>query len=133
MHKVMVVDDSAMMRVVISNFVSSLPDFKVVATAENGKAALEQLGKFPDLNLILLDIEMPGMNGLEFLRHAKMKTRAKVVILSSVASAGSRQASEARSLGADAIITKPSGAVSMDLADKRGAELARVMSHVLAA
>lgn len=133
MHKVMVVDDSAMMRVVISNFVSSLPDFKVVATAENGKAALEQLGKFPDLNLILLDIEMPGMNGLEFLRHAKMKTRAKVIILSSVASAGSRQASEARSLGADAIITKPSGAVSMDLADKRGAELARVMSVVLAA
>ncbi len=133
MHKVMVVDDSAMMRVVISNFVSSLPDFKVVASAENGKAALEQLPKFPDLNLILLDIEMPGMNGLEFLRHAKMKTRAKVVILSSVASAGSRQASEARSLGADAIITKPSGAVSMDLADKRGAELARVMSLVLAA
>ncbi|MEK4035183.1 response regulator [Methylocystis sp. IM3] len=133
MHKVMVVDDSAMMRVVISNFVSSLPDFKVVTSAENGKAALEQLAKFPDLNLILLDIEMPGMNGLEFLRHAKMKTRAKVVILSSVASAGSKQASEARSLGADAIITKPSGAVSMDLADKRGAELARVMSLVLAA
>ena len=76
---------------------------------------------------------MPGMNGLEFLRHAKMRTRAKVIILSSVASAGSKQASEARSLGADAIVTKPSGAVSMDLADKRGAELSRVMSRVLAA
>jgi two-component system, chemotaxis family, protein-glutamate methylesterase/glutaminase len=133
MHKVMIVDDSAMMRVVISNFVSSLSEFRVVASAENGKVALELLSKFPDLNLILLDIEMPGMNGLEFLRHAKMRTRAKVIILSSVASAGSKQASEARSLGADAIVTKPSGAVSMDLADKRGAELARVMSRVLAA
>lgn len=133
MHKVMIVDDSAMMRVVIANFVASLPDYKVVASAENGKVALDQLAKFPDLNLILLDIEMPGMNGLEFLRHAKMRTRAKVIILSSVAGAGSRQASEARSLGADAIVTKPSGAVSMDLADKRGAELARVMSRVIAA
>jgi two-component system, chemotaxis family, protein-glutamate methylesterase/glutaminase len=133
MQKVMIVDDSAMMRVVISNFVSSLPDYRVVASAENGKVALELLSRFPDLNLILLDIEMPGMNGLEFLRHAKMRTRAKVIILSSVASAGSKQASEARSLGADAIVTKPSGAVSMDLADKRGAELSRVMSRVLAA
>jgi two-component system chemotaxis response regulator CheB len=133
MQKVMIVDDSAMMRVVISNFVSSLPGYRVVASAENGKVALELLSRFPDLNLILLDIEMPGMNGLEFLRHAKMRTRAKVIILSSVASAGSKQASEARSLGADAIVTKPSGAVSMDLADKRGAELSRVMSRVLAA
>lgn len=130
MHKVMVVDDSAMMRVVISNFVSSLPNYKVVAAAENGRKALEQLAKFPDLSLILLDIEMPEMNGLEFLRHAKLKSRAKIVILSSVAAAGSRQASEARSLGADAIVTKPSGAVSMDLADKRGAELARIMSSL---
>jgi two-component system chemotaxis response regulator CheB len=129
----MIVDDSAMMRVVISNFVSSLPGYRVVASAENGKVALELLSRFPDLNLILLDIEMPGMNGLEFLRHAKMRTSAKVIILSSVASAGSKQASEARSLGADAIVTKPSGAVSMDLADKRGAELSRVMSRVLAA
>jgi len=133
MHKVMVVDDSAMMRVVISNFVAALPNYKIVAAAENGKKALEQLDKFPDLSLILLDIEMPEMSGLEFLRHVKMKSRAKVVILSSVATAGSKQASEARSLGADAIVTKPSGAVSMDLADKRGTELARVMASVLAA
>jgi len=73
------------------------------------------------------------MDGLQFLRHAKMKTRAKVVILSSVAVAGSKQAAEARALGADAIVTKPSGAVSLDLADKRGDELARVMKKVVGA
>ena len=127
MPNVMIVDDSAMMRVVISNFVSSIPGYRVVAVAENGRKALDMLGKLKDLSLILLDIEMPEMNGLEFLRHAKMKSRAKVAILSSVAAAGSPQAAEARKLGADAIITKPSGAVSMDLADKRGAELARVI------
>jgi len=128
MRKVMIVDDSAMMRVVVSNFVGGLPGYKVVAAAENGKKALEQLGKLPDLDVILLDIEMPEMNGLEFLRHAKMKSSAKVVILSSVAAAGSRYAAEARKLGADAIVTKPSGAVSMDLADKRGAELAKTLA-----
>jgi two-component system, chemotaxis family, protein-glutamate methylesterase/glutaminase len=131
MPKVMIVDDAAMMRVVIGNFVSKLPGYQVVAAAENGKKALEQITRTPDIDLILLDIEMPEMNGLQFLRHAKMKTRAKIVILSSVALAGSKQAAEARALGADAIVTKPSGAVSLDLADKRGEELARVMKRVV--
>jgi len=133
MYKVMIVDDAAMMRVVIGNFVAKLPGFSVAAVAENGKKALDHIAKRHDLDLILLDIEMPEMDGLQFLRHAKMKTRAKVVILSSVAVAGSKQAAEARALGADAIVTKPSGAVSLDLADKRGDELARVMNKVVGA
>ncbi len=133
MYKVMIVDDAAMMRVVIGNFVAKLPGFSVAAVAENGKKALDHIAKRHDLDLILLDIEMPEMDGLQFLRHAKMKTRAKVVILSSVAVAGSKQAAEARALGADAIVTKPSGAVSLDLADKRGDELARVMKKVVGA
>jgi two-component system chemotaxis response regulator CheB len=130
-HKVMIVDDAAMMRLVISNFISPLPDFEVVAAAANGKAALEQMKKHPDLELILLDIEMPEMDGLEFLRHAKLKTRAKIIILSSVAVAGSPHAAKARELGADAIVTKPSGAVSMDLADKRGSQLVQTMKTLI--
>jgi two-component system chemotaxis response regulator CheB/two-component system chemotaxis response regulator CheY len=130
-HKVMVVDDAAMMRVVVSNFISPLPEFQVVAAAANGKLALEQLSKHPDLALILLDIEMPEMDGLEFLRHAKLKTRAKVIILSSVAVAGSPHAARARELGADAIVTKPSGAVSMDLAEKRGSQLIQTMQKLV--
>ncbi len=130
-HKVMVVDDAAMMRVVVSNFISPIPEFKVVAAAANGRLALEQLSKHPDLALILLDIEMPEMDGLEFLRHAKLKTRAKVIILSSVAVAGSPHAAKARELGADAIVTKPSGAVSMDLAEKRGSQLIQTMQKLV--
>ncbi len=132
-HKVMVVDDAAMMRVVVSNFIAPLPEFKVVAAAANGKIALEHLSKHPDLDLILLDIEMPEMDGLEFLRHAKLKTRAKVIILSSVAVAGSPHAAKARELGADAIVTKPSGAVSMDLAEKRGSQLIQTMQKLVQA
>lgn len=130
-HKVMLVDDAAMMRLVISNFIAPLPEFEIVASAANGKAALEQLKKHPELELILLDIEMPEMDGLEFLRHAKLRTRAKIVVLSSVAVAGSPHAAKARELGADAIVTKPSGAVSMDLADKRGSQLVQTMKTLM--
>ncbi len=130
-HKVMLVDDAAMMRMVVSKFISPLPEFQIVATAANGKLALEQLSKHPDLKLILLDIEMPEMDGPEFLRHAKLKTRAKIVILSSVAVAGSPHAAKARELGADAIVTKPSGAISMDLAEKRGSQLVQTMQKLV--
>lgn|SRR5271157_3080290 len=130
-HKVMIVDDAAMMRLVITNFIAPLPEFEIVASASNGKVALEQLKKHPDLELILLDIEMPEMDGLEFLRHAKLRTRAKIVILSSVAVAGSPHAAKARELGADAIVTKPSGAVSMDLAEKRGSQLVQTMKTLI--
>ena len=126
-HKVMIVDDSLMMRTVIRSFVDKVPGFEVGVMAENGKAALAALDKHPDLSLILLDIEMPEMDGLEFLRFAKLKSKAKIIILSSVALAGSPQAAKARSLGADAIVTKPSGAVSIDLEDKRGQELISIM------
>ena len=82
-------------------------------------------------DLILLDIEMPEMDGLEFLRHARLKSKAKVVVLTSVAPEGSVKAMQARALGADAVITKPSGAVSYDLAEKRGSELVQTIYRLL--
>ncbi len=130
---VMIVDDAAMMRLYISSFLKSLKDFKVVAQAANGQDALEKLAEHPDLDLILLDIEMPVMDGLEFLRHAKLKTRAKICMLSSVTVSGSPIAAKARELGADGVVAKPSGTVSHDLEEKTGDELARVMRSLVAA
>jgi two-component system chemotaxis response regulator CheB len=126
-YKVMVVDDAAMMRLYISSFLASMPDFKMVAQASNGQEALDKLNDLPDLDLILLDIEMPVMDGLEFLRHAKLKTRAKICMLSSVTGAGSPMAAKARQLGADGIVAKPSGTVSHDLEEKTGDELRQTM------
>jgi CheY-like chemotaxis protein len=132
-RKVMIVDDSAMMRMVIRKFVTDLHGFEVSASVSNGKLALAELKKQSDLSLILLDIEMPEMDGFEFLRYARINTKAKICILSSVAAVGSPQAAKARQLGADAIVTKPSGAVSIDLAEKRGSELAHVIRKLVAA
>ena len=131
-YKVMVVDDAAMMRLYISSFLKSLPDFEIVAQAANGQEALDKLAVTPGVELILLDIEMPVMDGMEFLRHAKLKTRAKICMLSSVTVQGSPLAAKARELGADGVVSKPSGTVSHDLEEKTGDELARVMRAIMA-
>ena len=128
--RVMVVDDAAMMRLVIQYVLGDDPYFRLAGFAANGREALDKLTSVqPDL--IILDIEMPEMDGLEFLRHARLKSEAKVVVLTSVAPLGSPRAIEALSLGADAVITKPSGAVSYDLKEKRGSEIRQTIYRLL--
>ncbi len=119
---VMIVDDAALMRTVIRNVVQGEADMNVVASCENGKVALDQLRQAAP-HVIILDIEMPQMDGLTFLRHAKLQSRARVIVLSSVVDVGSEKALAAKKLGADAVLAKPSGAVSFDLAEKRGTTL----------
>jgi len=126
---IMVVDDSAVMRMIISNILMKNPMFQV-SFATNGKEATEAI-KTEKPDLILLDIEMPEMNGLEFLRFARLRCRSKICILSSIASAGSKAAREAVALGADGVICKPSGAVSYDLEQKTGEELMSTINRLL--
>jgi chemotaxis response regulator CheB len=128
--RIMIVEDAAMMRLVIQNMLSGDPNLYVAGFAANGRDALDKLAEVkPDL--ILLDIEMPEMDGLEFLRHARLKTKAKVVVLTSVAPMGSNKAMRAHALGADVVISKPSGAVSYDLEEKRGSELRQTIYRLL--
>lgn len=132
MKRIMLVEDSVLMRAIIRKIVESADGFKVVAEASNGKVALDLLDKAkPDL--IILDLEMPVMNGLEFLRNARLRTKAKVLVLSSVAQAGSKNALEARKLGAAAVMGKPSGAVSLDLERKSGHLVVDIMKSLLRA
>jgi chemotaxis response regulator CheB len=128
--KIMIVDDAAMMRFVLKKMLSRDANLHLASSASNGREALDQLDAVqPDL--ILLDIEMPEMDGLEFLRHARLKSQAKVVVLTSVAPKGSSKAMQARALGADAVIQKPSGTVSYDLERKRGSEIRRTIYELL--
>lgn len=120
--KILVVDDSFMMRTLITDIVSADPDLKVIGDAENGKIALEK-AKALTPDVILMDIEMPEMSGLEALKRLTLVSKAKVIIISSVAQVGSPQAIEARKLGAFAVIPKPSGSMSLDIAQKKGSEI----------
>lgn len=123
---VLIVDDSALMRNLISRIVDSTPGLKTVDKAMNGLFALQKIPKCnPDI--IVLDIEMPEMNGIEFLKERKrLGIEIPVVILSSVAKSGAQITMEALSLGASDFITKPSGSVSSDIHTVAG-ELSRML------
>ncbi len=121
-HRVMIVDDSFLMRRVIHNIVERDARLSVVGEAADGQEALGLLDSL-DPEVILLDIEMPRMDGLEFLRHAQLLTEARVIVISSVAQLGSPQALEVLSLGVADILPKPSGVLSVDFDEQRGQAL----------
>jgi len=119
---VLIVDDSFLMRRVIKNILETDSSFDVVGEAVDGLDALEKVTDLsPDV--ILLDIEMPRLDGIGFLKQAKMLTDAVIIVISSVTRLGSPQAMEALDLGVADIICKPSGVLSMDLEKERSDEL----------
>jgi two-component system chemotaxis response regulator CheB len=113
---VLIVDDSALMRNLISKMVEATPGLSVADTAMNGRFALEKIAKRnPDV--IVLDLEMPDMNGIEFLRERKkLGIKIPVIILSSIAEKGAAVTMEALGLGASDFVQKPSGSISIDIA-----------------
>ena len=112
---VLIVDDSALMRNLIGHMVDDTPGLAVAEKAMNGKFALDKIPRVnPDV--IVLDLEMPEMNGIEFLKEReKQGIKIPVVILSSVARRGAEITMQALSLGASDFIQKPSGSVSEDI------------------
>jgi two-component system chemotaxis response regulator CheB len=124
--RVLVVDDSFVMRALIRDILAADPDLEVVGEAANGRLALDE-AKALTPNVILLDIEMPVMDGIECLKRLRLVSRAKVVIVSSVAQLGSPQAMEAQRLGAVRVVEKPSGAMSLDLGLKKGHEIVQAV------
>jgi len=118
-RRVLVVDDSLLMRTVIRDIVAADENFEVVGEAVDGLEAIEKARTLkPDL--ILLDIEMPRLDGLAALKQLRLVSVATVIVVSSAAQLGSSQAIEARRLGAADVIAKPAGALSLDLQARRG-------------
>ena len=114
--KVLIVDDSALMRSLIGKIVDGTAGLTVADKAMNGRFALQKLDRVqPDI--IVLDLEMPEMNGIEFLRERKkLKIDIPVIILSSIAKEGARVTMDCLELGASDFVTKPSGSESANLA-----------------
>jgi two-component system chemotaxis response regulator CheB len=118
--KVLVVDDSALVRKLLGRVFAEQPDFEV-KVARNGVEALEQLTIFqPDV--ITLDVHMPEMDGLECLDRIMVERPSPVVMVSSLTAEGADATLEALRLGAVDFVAKPGGAVSLRI-DELGAEL----------
>lgn len=112
--KVLVVDDSAFMRKLITDFLSEDPRFHVIGTARNGKDAIQKVKEWqPDV--VTLDVEMPEMNGLDALQAIMSENPTRVVMLSTTTKEGAENTLLAMSYGAIDFIAKPSGAISLDL------------------
>jgi two-component system chemotaxis response regulator CheB len=106
--KVLVVDDSALMRKLISDMINSSPDCEVIGIARDGEEAIEKVNQLrPDV--VTLDVEMPRINGLEALAHIMMHMPTPVIMLSALTKEGAETTMRALELGAVDFIAKPGG------------------------
>lgn len=104
--RVLIVDDSAVVRETLASLFESSSEFEVIGTAGDPYIAAKKLQTIvPDV--ITLDIEMPRMDGLSFLRHLMNQHPLPVVVCSSMAESGSANALTALEYGAVEIIEKP--------------------------
>jgi two-component system, chemotaxis family, protein-glutamate methylesterase/glutaminase len=112
--KVLVVDDSAFMRKLISDFLATSDQLEVAGIARNGEDAIAKIVKLsPDV--LTLDVEMPKMNGIEALKRIMAECPLPVVMVSSTTKEGAEETLKAIQLGAVDFIAKPSGTISLDL------------------
>jgi two-component system, chemotaxis family, protein-glutamate methylesterase/glutaminase len=122
--RILIVDDSAVMRNLLRSVIRTEIEFEVVGTAADGESALGLLEHLrPDL--ILLDVEMPVMDGLATLRKLRSRgLRMPVIMCSSLTQRGARVTIEALASGASDYVAKPAGQAS-------AAEAIRALAHEL--
>ena len=118
MIKVLVVDDSPLVRQLLTHLLSDAPNIKVVGTAEDPYEAREQIKKLhPDV--LTLDIEMPKMDGIAFLRNLMKLKPMPVIMVSTLTEKGAAVTLEALSLGAIDFILKPKSDLTSRIMDYR--------------
>lgn len=113
MKKVLIVDDSAVFRKFLSEELNRYPDIEVAATASDPYVARDKLVRL-DPDVITMDVEMPRMDGITFLRKVMRYYPKPVIILSAITSDNSPHALEAMEAGAVEVMLKPKDADSID-------------------
>jgi two-component system, chemotaxis family, protein-glutamate methylesterase/glutaminase len=114
--RVLIVDDSAVMRQLLSNLLAADPAIEVVGTAADPHIARERI-KALNPDVVTLDVEMPHMDGLTFLRKIMSLRPMPVVMISSLTQSGAETTLEALEIGAVDFIAKPVGDIAHGLAD----------------
>ncbi len=125
--RVMVVDDSAFMRMILKDIIDSQPDMKVIAVAKDGFEAVELAVKHrPDV--ITMDVEMPRLNGIEALKLIMKKAPTRVIMVSSLTEEGAEITLQALELGAVDFLAKPAGSISMTFRQVAGTLIEKIRS-----
>ena len=125
MIKVLVVDDSALMRHVLSDILNSDPDIDVVGVAADPYLARDKI-KCLNPDMITLDVEMPKMDGLQFLRNIMRLRPMPVLMVSSLTQAGAAVTLEALEIGAVDFVAKPEIDIAQGLRDYAKELIAKV-------
>src|SRR3990172_6964964 len=113
--RVLVVDDSAFMRKIITDILAASPDIEVIGKARSGQEAIEKVTELrPDV--VTMDIEMPGLDGLHGLGYIMSECPTPVIMLSGAESKQADLTLTAFQYGAVDFIQKPSGNISLDMA-----------------
>ncbi len=111
MIRVLVVDDSPLVRKIVTDILTAADDIRVCATAPSGELALRKFDRIlPDV--VTMDINMPGMGGLAAIREIMHRRPTPVVVLSALAHRGAEHTLQALELGAVDFIPKPSVSIS---------------------
>jgi len=111
---VLIVDDSAFMRKLLSEFLSEDPAIRVVGSARNGRDALRKV-KMLAPDVVTLDVELPDINGIDVLRSIMKEEPLPVVMVSNFTQRGAKTTLDAMAIGAVDVVAKPSGVISPDL------------------
>jgi two-component system chemotaxis response regulator CheB len=115
MMNILIVDDSVIYRTQTAAALANHAEIKVVGTASNGTIALQKLSH-DAVDIVILDIEMPDLNGLEVLKEIRKKSYpVKVIMFSTLTKKGAEVALEALRAGADDIAEKPSASIDQNL------------------
>lgn len=132
MIRVLVVDDSAVMRAFLGRVIASQPDMELLAASPDPLLAIDRIRRSPP-DVITLDVEMPRMNGLDFLRNLMAMRPLPVIMISSLTRQGAETTMRALELGAVDFFPKPANfdgleATAQEIAEKiRAAAGARVL------
>ncbi|GAA1762911.1 chemotaxis response regulator protein-glutamate methylesterase [Nocardioides hankookensis] len=130
--RVLVVDDSVVIRKLVSDLLAEDPDIEVVGTAVNGRAGLQKIALLkPDL--VTMDVEMPELNGIETVRSLRQSgSRIPVIMFSTLTERGAEATLDALAAGASDYVPKPAnvGSVGRSMEQVREALIPRIKSLV---